>query len=362
MRGYIGIGHSDDIESAVREATKGLKKADLLILYAPFSYAEKAADLLAEKYPHTPMIGTCGESIAKGSVLNKAITVIGFAGVEVATGLIEQVRTTPVQSMDTFQENIEKIDAGKDNTICLEFVTGSEERVISTVNTILGEAGIPLIGASCYGIPLGEKPLVILDGKVYHNSCAYAFIKNQAGAIRLYKENIYTRSSRRAHMATLVEPNTKTLFQLDGIPAVEIYQAETDTLMEDIVSGMPRHPLGRALGDDTCIIQTVSVDRNGVMFNGKAIHENDSIYIMKLLDYQQVHADLLNEMQEDSDHISFLLCFDSINRLRLFAEDGYLTEYAASMAQLAPSASLLGDGQQFRNQHMNQTLLCAAFE
>lgn len=158
----------------------------------------------------------------------------------------------------------------------------------------------------------------------------------------------------------MVEPGTKTLFQLDGVPALELYQEETGVQLEDILSAMPRHPLGRALGDDTCIIQTMSVDRNGVMFNGKAIYENDSIYIMDVDDYRQIHEELLASIQ--ASPVSFLLGFDSANRLRLFAEDDVLTDYVASFRTVAPAAIFVGDGQQFNNQHMNQTLVLAAFE
>ena len=89
MKGFVGIGRADHVETAITEATAGLKKADFLILIAPFSKIEAAAALLGEKYPGTPMIGTSGEGIAKEMRLTQAIIVIGFAGVEVCTGVIE---------------------------------------------------------------------------------------------------------------------------------------------------------------------------------------------------------------------------------------------------------------------------------
>lgn len=362
MKGFVGISHSDQIETAIAEATAGLKKADFLVLIAPFSKAEQAAALLGEKYPGTPMIGTSGECIAKQTVCRNQILVIGFAGVEVCTGILENVRSTPVKSMHTFLEHMEQIEPGNSNTICLEFVTGCEERVLATMHADLQNAGIPLIGASAYGVPLGERHIVIYNGKLCTRSCVYAFLKNKGGSIRLYKENIYERQSSRAHFATLVEPGTRTLFQLDELPALEVYQNETGIEIENLVSSMPYHPLGRALGEDTCLIQTMSVDRNGVMFNGKAIYENDSIYIMRPGNYADIHASLLARIQEEAAKVSFLLGFDSSNRLRLFAEEDYRDTYVSSFSQIAPTAIFVGDGQQLHNMHMNQTLVIAAFE
>ena len=48
MKGFVGIGRADHVETAITEATAGLKKADFLILIAPFSKIEAAAALLGE--------------------------------------------------------------------------------------------------------------------------------------------------------------------------------------------------------------------------------------------------------------------------------------------------------------------------
>lgn len=70
-------------------------------------------------------------------------------------------------------------------------MTGCEERVLSTIHDSLQEAGVPLIGASAYGVLLGEKHCVILDGKVHTRSCAYAFIKTKV-ARSIYIRKIFT--------------------------------------------------------------------------------------------------------------------------------------------------------------------------
>ena len=49
MRGFVGIGQSDNIETAVSEATAGIRNADLFILMAPFNKAEMSASML---YPN----------------------------------------------------------------------------------------------------------------------------------------------------------------------------------------------------------------------------------------------------------------------------------------------------------------------
>lgn len=362
MRGFVGISHAQSIEEAVNEATTGLKNADLLILLAPFHAAGQAAALLSQKYPAVPMIGTCGRSIGKTGIEDNQLTVVGLAGVTVACGFIKDTEKAPVMYIKQFEDNLKRIDASPANTICMEFLTGAEDKVLSTLGSVLNRYDIPLAGGSSYDIPLGEKHIVIYNGNVYTNSCIYAFIKNNAGKIKLFRENIYEKISRRPHYATLVDSNTKSLFQLDDTPAYEIYSEETGRGRDSIVSGMPEYPLGRALGDDIYITATQSLDMNGVMFNGKALYENDSVYIMRLGDFQQIHSEMLETIRTSTNRISFIFAFDCVNRLRLFAEKDYLSDYIASMSELGSYASLISNGQQYNNQHCNQTLVCAVFE
>lgn len=362
MRGFVGIGQSELIETAVDEATNGLRNADLLILIAPYAKAEKAASLLAGKYPSVPMIGTTGASIGKSETIDSQITVIGFAGVAAACGLIEDVQKAPVNYIKDFENNLKSIDAQSDNTICMEFVTGSEEKTISTISSVLNRYDIQLAGGSAYGSLLGEKPIVIYNGKTYHGSCVYAFIRNNAGKIRLFRENVYEKLSTRPHFATLVDSNTKTLFQLDEQPAHDIYTQETGADTDTIVENMVINPLGRLLGNEIYPISTSSLDMNGVMFNQKAIYENDSIYIMQPGDIKQINEDTRSRIKNSSGRVSFIFSIDSVKRLKLLANEDYLQEYIRSMSELGSFAALISDGQQYNNQHMNQTMVCAVFE
>lgn len=367
MRGFVGIGKSNVIEEAIEEATTGLKNADLLILYAPYKKAAEAAALLAAKYPGVPMIGTTGASIAsvKGSTSStddQQIVVTAFAGVTVACGLMDQVNTAPIASIKQFEQDVKSVDGNSSNTVCLEFVTGTEERVISSLATVLNRYSISLVGGSAYGVPLGEKHLVVYNGKIYNRSCVYCVVKNNAGRIKVYKENIYERMHKIAYFATLVDTNTKTLFQLNGEPSLDIYTSVTGCEKENITSTSITNPLGRGLGDDTVIASIESVDMNGVLFSGKAIYDNDSIYVMELSDYRTIHEELMNEIQKNTNRISFIFGCDSIKRLQLFTTEGYLEDYTQSFDELGNHALLLGGGEQFNNQHMNQTLVLAVFE
>lgn len=362
MRGFVGIGQSNKAEEAVFEATNGLKNADLLVVIAPHYMAEKAADILHDKYPNIPMIGTTGASISKGTTDGSRLTVIAFAGVEVSLGLIENVNKTPINAIPEFEAKLAEFEPGEDNSVCLEFITDSEEKVLSTLQASLAEYNLPLAGGSADLTPLGDKKLVIMNGKVYHNSCVYAFVKNLAGRILVCKENIYERGSEKPHFATLVDTRTKSLFQIDERPATEVYTEETGCERENIVSNMIYAPLGRALGTDTILSASTSVDMNGVIFNGRSFYEHDSIYIMKLGDYKTIHIETLENIGASLNKVSFCLGFDSPARLELFAKESYQKSYIKSLYALGSFAAFVGASQQYNKHHTNQTMVYVVFE
>lgn len=362
MRGFIGTSQSDNISEAIAEATKGLKKADLLILISPFIKAEKSAEYLAEKYPGTPMIGTTSAYYTAKNTDDTSIMVVALAGVTVATGVIANTRKTPVTSILEFEETLCSLEPEPNNTVCVEFNTGNEEKLLATINSVLKRYEISLAGSSAYGTPLGDKNQIIYNGKLLADTAVYAFIKNNAGNILVGKENIYKRLSDKPHFATLVDRNTKTLFQLDNTPAHEIYTAETGIEKEGIVENMLVNPLGRAAGDDTFITATSSLDMNGVMFNGKAVFDNETIYIMEPDDISDTSQRTIEYVTDNLSKTSFILCFDSVNRFRYIAGIGQLDQYLENLSTLGSYAGILGVGEQINNQHVNQTLVYVAFE
>ena len=46
----------------------------------------------------------------------------------------------------------------------------------------------------------------------------------------------------------------------------------------------------------------------------------------------------------------------------LYEKEGYFSTYAKDMAVLGPHLGIVGGGEQYNNQHVNQTMVCVVFE
>ena len=120
--------------------------------------------------------------------------------------------------------------------------------------------------------------------------------------------------------------------------------------------------MGRAVGDQVFISSMNGMDTDGTLTNYKRINKNDCIYFLSLGDYKATEQQTRQQIQQDASHISLVLSIDCIYRYLLYEKEGYFSTYAKDMAVLGPHLGIVGGGEQYNNQHVNQTMVCVVFE
>lgn len=363
MKSYIGVG-TGSAANAVSEATRGLQSPEAIIFIAPYDYMQEVARLLQEQYPQTPAIGTIGTKLVNGQVSDKNVSVLGlFSDAKVRCGIIENISECPVVAVKDIERKIAEVAPGKDNTVCIEFCTGEEEKLVTTFTSCLAKKGVRLAGGTAFGAPEGKPSVVAYNGKIYENACAYAIVKNTVGKALVYKENIYKKQSDNIHhFATKVDLKRKALIELDGSPAAEVYSKELGIAKDKIVDNVMKNPMGRAVGDEVFISSMMQMEPNGTLLNYKRINKNDCIYFLELSDYKETERETRENIQKDVKQISLVFSIDCIYRYLLYTGEGYMNTYAKDMASLGNHMGVIGGGEQYNNQHVNQTMVCAVFE
>lgn len=363
MKSFIGVG-TGNARNAVQEATQHIDAPEAIIFVAPFDMIGEVAALLKEQYPQTPSIGTIGTKLVNGQVSDKNIAVLGlFSDAKVRCGVIENVNECPVVSVTEIEKKITEISPGKMDTVCIEYCTGSEEKLVTTFTSCLEKKGIQLAGGTVFGVPDGKTPVVAYNGKLYENACVYALIKNTTGKVKVYKENIYKKQpSNIHHFATKVDTSKKALIELDGKPATEVYSKEIGIPKEKIVDNVLKNPMGRAVGEEVFISSMMSLTRDGAILNYKRINKNDCIYFLTLGDYPEIEQETREQIRQEMGRISLVLSIDCIYRYVLYDGENYFSTYAKDMASLGNHLGIVGGGEQYNNQHVNQTMVCAVFE
>lgn len=364
MQISIGSSVKSDVEAAVAEVCARAGSPKGLVLLCSFEHLEKASKLIANKFPNVPLIGTGSTSYYDTDSSDKRMLLISFGSdAEVEVGIIRNLSNAPMADVPALEEKVSKISAGDSNTVCLEFCSNDEERLVTTMNVALERARIPIVGGTIFGYPAGYTPKAMLNGNLYENACCYALIKNKSGKIRTYSENIYgPMACPVTHIATKVDLKTKSVVALDGRPAADVYCEDANVSRNQIVDNVLTNPLGRVIGDEIYIASPYGVENNGALINYKRINENDSIEVLELKDYEQIGSETRQRIRDENSKISFIFSVNCIYRHLLYANKGYLNEFIGSMKSVGPHIGIVVGGEQYKKQHVNQTMVCAVFE
>ncbi|MCR5580485.1 MAG: FIST C-terminal domain-containing protein [Pseudobutyrivibrio sp.] len=364
MQISIGTSNKSDVKSAVEEVTANAGNAKLLVLFCSYEHLEEASKIISSKYPDTPLIGTNSTTYYESESSDTRMILLAFgADIDAQVGVLRNLSTAPLMDIVDMESKISAISAGDTNTICLEFCTNDEERLVSSMNLALENSRIPLIGGTVFGYPNGATPYVVLNGKLYSDACCYALIKNKAGKIRTYSENIFgPMACPKSHIATKVNLATKELISLDGRPAADVYCEDAGVGRDELVDNVLVSPLGRVIGDEIFVSSPYGIGNNGSLINYKKINENDTIQILELKDYQSIGDETRARIKNENSKISFIFSVNCIYRHLLFNQKNYIPEFLTAMKSVGTHVGIVGGGEQLKRQHVNQTMVCAVFE
>lgn len=357
----IGISKNKKIKNAVKEATSDFGNPLLIIVCAEVSIFSDTIKIVSEKYPKATVIGTTGYYLSYGGANEEGMVLIAIEGwISISADTIENVSKYPVLSIEKVRNSVKKINAGEENTVCLEFCTGNEEVLVSTLNSILKKNNIKLIGGTSQGVNENLEKLVALNGNIYNDAAVYVFIKNLNGKIKTYSENIYKDNNERM-LITKVDELDRRIIEIDGKSAEDVYCEKLNISHDDIEKYSMRNPLSRVIGDDT-FITAINYNEKGGLQCFKRINKNDTVTIMELDDYEKIVDDTCNKIKEDFNKISFVLSFNCIVRYMLFKDLDYIDTYSRKMQSLGNHLGIITEGEQYINQHINQTMVCVVFE
>ena len=349
------IGYSENGD--VLQATSGANSPKAVIFFAGKDYIENAAREISAKFPDAVSIGCVGTSYASDKVYENGLLVMCYEGVSAVAGVIENVGTMPLASISALRQNVDLINAGNNNTVCVDFTTGNDAELVTTMNIALKSKNIPLVGGTAW------EDTVACNGKIYHNACVYMLIKNSDGKIRAYKENLYgMHPNGERYVATKVDVNNCALYELDGKPVQKVY-AQTLGVPEKNLAGQTiMHPLGRIIGNEVYLLSLKEEIDNQGFTCYKKVNHMDIITVMELKDMTSIINGTLNQIRNDFKKINGIFSVNCIFRHVLFEQKNYEKEYLNMMNSLGAHAGLYGLGEHYNTQHVNQTMSGFVFD
>ena len=261
----------------------------------------------------------------------------------------------PVKYINRVEKALQKINASSENTVCIDFCTGNDAAVLTTMYSILEKKKISLTGGT------GDGGKVSVNGKVYTDADVFAFVKNTGGKVRVYKENIYCPLPQYRFIASKTDRSKYTVGELNGKPAKQVYEDTLGIREQDIVNQTFKNPIGKKNGQDICIISIKEIAGNGLCCY-RQVNDSDVLYLLETNDYPSIVEETVRQIKGDFGRISGIFSINCIFRYLFFSQERYMDQYLKTMGTLGMHAGLVGFGEHYNSQFVNQTMSCVVFE
>ena len=181
MKQFFGMSQRGSLD----EAVQGLHRPQFIMLLSNDAQFEAHVQELEKRYPGVPSIGCIGMSYQTGIVEHGVGVIAFYDGVAAAANVLEQASTMPVKYIQRLEQDMRTVGGSSRDTVCIDFCSGNDACVLTTIYTALKRQGISLVGGT------GDQGKVSANGRVYQDAVAYALVRNQNGRVKTYKENIY---------------------------------------------------------------------------------------------------------------------------------------------------------------------------
>ncbi|MCI9463494.1 MAG: hypothetical protein HFI48_06365 [Lachnospiraceae bacterium] len=351
MRQFFGMSQNGDLQEAVR----GLKNPQLIMLLSNGDQFEKHVAELEKLFPKIPSIGCIGMSYDT-RVVEKGVGIIAFLdGVAAAANVLEEVSTMPVKYIERLKQDVKTVNGSSRDTVCIDFCSGNDACVLTTINSVLGNINIPLVGGT------GDAGKVSANGKVYEDAVAYAMVKNNNGRVKTYKENIYHQMGNYYFIASKTDKANYIIGELNGHPARQVYQDILHVTEKEILTQTFKNPFGKINGDDTCIISIKEVNGNALTCF-RQVNDSDVLIMLELGDYKAIVKETIETIKRDFPKRSAVFSVNCLFRYLLFNDNHYMNEYLQEMASLGNHVGFVGYGEHYNNRFVNQSMTCVVFE
>ena len=127
------------------QALSGITAPKLLLLMSNKEQFEKHVEELEQHFPGVPSIGCIGGSYGGQTVaVDNGVAVIAIDGnLNVVTNVLEEASTMPVKYIGRLESDISKVGASESNTVCLDFCSGNDACVLTTISVSYTHLTLP---------------------------------------------------------------------------------------------------------------------------------------------------------------------------------------------------------------------------
>ena len=310
---------------------------------------------LERRFPGVPSVGCIGMCYQTSIVENGVGVIAFYDGVSAAANVLERMSDMPVKYIRRLERDMQSVGGSSQDTVCIDFCTGNDACVLTTICTILRQRDVSLVGGT------GGEGRVSANGRIYQDAVAYGLVRNLGSRVKTYKENIYHPFGNYRFIASDTDRAHYILGSLNGRSAKQVYKNILHVTDQEILTRTFQNPFGKINGDDTCIISIKDIEGDALACF-RQVNDSDVLILLELGDYQTITRGTIQQIMREFPCRSAVFSVNCLFRYKLFSERGYMQTYLHDMGALGCHAGLVGYGEHYNNRFVNQSMTCAVFE
>lgn len=357
------VYRTGEVDTIVNEVAAELKGCTFVVFGADHARFDEIVKKFHKCLPDAKKIGATGFLFTKDGSMDAGMSAIGFTDdeVEVYVGTMRKISEYPIKYLPGLLWSANEISKKYKDSVCLEFTTGSEEKIVSTMKVALEKCNMRLIGGTS-GNSNGEPHKIAANGKVMQDCTVYAIIGSKMGSIDLYKENLY-RARKQTHIVTKVSEDGRTILEIDNRRAADVYKEELGYNDANMENGIYHNPLCKVVGDDNYITAIFSFNKDGSITTYKNMQKNDQICFTDLEENFKEYIEQNMKKIASNGNVAGIISVNCILRYLFFKDHRFVEEYAKIMSKAAGGnhVGIVSDGEQYAEQHVNQSMVCVVF-
>lgn len=122
-----------------------------------------------------------------------------------------------------------------------------------------------------------------------------------------------------------------------------------------------KNPLGKMVGDDICIVSLKAIDGNGLICY-RQVNDSDILTLLQMNDISEIAQRTVDNIHRDFNRVSAIFSVNCIFRYVVLSDKHELENYLNKIGTLGASCGLVGYGEHYNGQFVNQTMTCVVFE
>ena len=281
----------------------------------------------------------------------------GFTGFTVERDICEVVPVAdpPILSRHDLKNAYDKVKNNRNAFmyLILDGLSGKEDMVMTSMYFM--DRDFKMIGGSAGDLTNGEALIYYGTSRVHHLAL---FVNNRTRTV-VAKENIYRSMGKRV-LVTDADPILRTVYTLNEQPAADEYARVLGISVRDLEKSFLSHPLGQTFDGDLFINSPQKVNSDGSISFYSEIIPNTFIDVLELGNIDDI---LEQTQQKFSFKPKTLLTVNCILRDAYFMQAGKWPTIFNSLARLnSNEAGFVSAGEQFKFEHVNQTMVLLGVE